>query len=89
MTPRRGSANQRRDRERGSATIAACGAMSSGDEEVATAAGGGPRRAGPTTRRVADRHYLAVVAAEIHRLALGLRAPPRVRTLGSRRPMSA
>jgi hypothetical protein len=30
-------------------------------------------RVGPTTRRAADRHYSAVIAAEIHRMALQLR----------------
>jgi hypothetical protein len=30
-------------------------------------------------RGAADHHYLAVVAAEIHRLALGLGAPPAPR----------
>jgi hypothetical protein len=38
-------------------------------------------RADPTTRRATDRHFQAVVAAEIHRLALELRAAQRpVRT---------
>jgi hypothetical protein len=38
-------------------------------------------RADPTARRVTDRHFRAVVAAEIHRLALELRAAQRpVRT---------
>jgi hypothetical protein len=38
-------------------------------------------RADPTAQRATDRHFQAVVAAEIHRLALELRAAQRpVRT---------
>jgi hypothetical protein len=38
-------------------------------------------RADPTARRATDRHFQAVVAAQIHRLALELRAAQRtVRT---------
>jgi hypothetical protein len=36
------------------------------------------RVAHPTARQAADRHYLAVVAGEIHRLALELRATHRL-----------
>ena len=39
------------------------------------------QQADPTTRRASGRHFQAVVAAEIHRLALELRAAQRpVRT---------
>jgi hypothetical protein len=40
-------------------------------------------RIGPTTRRAADHHYLAVVAAEIHRLARELGATARSAPLGA------
>lgn len=48
-----------------------------------------PNRFRPAARRAADRHYLAVVAAEARRLARQLRPtvpppnPPRVRPDGS------
>jgi hypothetical protein len=37
-------------------------------------------RADPTARRASDRHFHAVVAGQIHRLALELRAAQRPRS---------
>jgi hypothetical protein len=38
-------------------------------------------RLGPATQRAADRYYQALVASEIHRMALELRAAPPPRPL--------
>jgi hypothetical protein len=45
-----------------------------------------PKQPGPGPRRAADRHYLAVVAAEARRLARELRPPGRSQN-ASRRPI--
>jgi hypothetical protein len=44
---------------------------------VSTGSNQNGSRAALTARRATDRHFQAVVAAEIHRLALELRAPQR------------
>jgi hypothetical protein len=60
--------------------------MSTKEYTIASTRSRRTRRTDPAARQATDRHYLAVIAAEIHRLALALRATPRPRPTTDRHP---